>query len=363
MEIELNEISRMPWPQIREELAEVWKKAKPFVAPKCRACYECDGKNCRRIASERGKTGERNYAKLQQIKIVYDTLYDGGYGDEIDSSSELFGIKLRAPVFSAPFGNVKGFQVNTHFESDYALNKCYVDGLANQGSIAFTPDTVNHPGLNVYEGPLQAVKERGGRGIPTIKAWAADEIIHKIHLAEEAGVPAIAHDIDCVGLGYLSVNGAGLVCPKGPEQIKEIFSVTQKPYILKGILSAKGAEKAVKSGASAIVISNHAGNSLDQALATIEVLEEIKEAVGNDIKILIDGGFSNGEEVFKAIALGADGVLIGRPYLIAAEGGETRGVELYTQKIIWQLQNAMRMSGCRTLKDITKDHVIKTKEF
>ena len=55
--------------------------------------------------------------------------------------------------------------------------------------------------------------------------------------------------------------------------------------------------------------------------------------------------------------------LIGRPYIIAAEGMEAKGVELYTQKIIWELQNAMRMSGCRTLKDITKDHVVITKEF
>lgn len=81
------------------------------------------------------------------------------------------------------------------------------------------------------------------------------------------------------------------------------------------------------------------------------------------MKIFIDGGISSGEEVFKAIAMGADAVLIGRPYLIAAEGGETRGVELYTQKIIWQLQNAMRMSGCRTLKDITRDHIVITKDF
>lgn len=358
-----NEISQMMYGDVMKELAEIWEKARPFVMPKCKACRECTGKNCRRIASERGKSGERNYEKFQQIKILYDTLYEGGDGSEIDSSVELFGHAFRAPVFSAPFGNVKNFQVNTHFDSDYALNKCFVEGMANQGCLAWTPDTVNHPGLNVYEGPLQAVRERGGMGIPTIKAWGKEEIRHKIRLAEEAGAIALGHDIDCIGLGYLSINGKAKVYPKSANQIKDIFSVTKLPYVLKGVMSVQSALKALESGAYGIVISNHAGNTLDQALATIEVLPAIREAVGSRMKIFVDGGISNGEEVFKAIAMGADAVLIGRPYLIAAEGGETRGVELFTQKIIWQLQNAMRMSGCRTLRDITPGHVIRTKEF
>ena len=360
---EKNEISKMLYGDVRAELDKVWQNAKPFIAPRCRACPVCDGSRCKRVASERALTAQRNYAKLQQIKILYDTIYDGGDGSEIDSSVEWFGEEFRAPVCSAPSGNVKNFCVNTHFADDYALNKTLVDGLANQGCLAWTPDTVNHPGLNVYEGPLKAVAERGGRGVPTIKAWAAEEIIHKIKLAEQAGAVAIGHDIDCVGLGYLSVNGGAKVYPKDAAAIKEIFSVTDRPYILKGVMSPRGAVKAADAGAYGIVISNHAGNTTDSSLASIEVLQDIKRAVGDDLKLFIDGGFSNGEDVFKAIALGADGVIIGRPYLIAAEGGETRGVELYTQKIIWQLQNSMRMSGCRTIADITPDHVIITKDF
>lgn len=98
-------------------------------------------------------------------------------------------------------------------------------------------------------------------------------------------------------------------------------------------------------------------------MATVEVLQEIKEAVGDKLKLIIDGGIRHGEDVYKMLALGADACLIGRPYIIVAEGMEARGVELYTQKIIWELQNAMRMSGCRTLKDITRDHIVITKEF
>ena len=87
-------------------------------------------------------------------------------------------------------------------------------------------------------------------------------------------------------------------------------------------------------------------------------MPEIRAAVGDKLKIIVDGGVRHGEDVYKMIALGADAVMVGRPYLIAAEGAEARGVALYSQKLIWELQNAMRMTGCKTLKDITRDHVV-----
>lgn len=356
-------MQRMSYPEVREELETVWEKAKPHMAPKCRCCRECNSINCRRVESERAKTAERNYRKLQQIKIITDTLYDGGDGSEIDSSIELFGKIFRAPISSAPFGNVKNFNPNTRFQSDYFFNKALIDGVSDAGCLGWTGDTIDAPGESVYEGPLRAIAERNGLGIPAIKAWNKEEMQKKIILADKAGCIAIANDIDCVGLPYLSVNGKGKVYPKTPEAINDIFSITKTPYILKGIMSAKGAEKALESGASGIVVSNHAGNVLDQALATIEVLAEIKRVVGNEMIIFVDGGVRHGEDVFKMLALGADAVMIGRTYIIAAEGGEARGVELYTQKICWELQNAMRMTGCRTLKDITKDKIFITREF
>ena len=75
----MNEISKMMYNDIRKELEVVWQNARPYVGPKCRACRECNGINCRRIGAERSTTGARNYEKFQQIKIVYDTLYDLHY--------------------------------------------------------------------------------------------------------------------------------------------------------------------------------------------------------------------------------------------------------------------------------------------
>ncbi len=379
-----DKVTQMMYMQLRSEWNRILDEARPRVAPRCKACRECDSlrPKCGFVSSERGKSGERNYQKLQQIRIACDTLYEGGNGDEIDVSCDFFDYTMSAPVFNAPIAWVKNAFPDSHFKrtgiecvdgratdsDDYAYTKAIIEGCLSVGSLGWVADSKQHPLVHFFEDGLQAIRENGGLGIPTIKSWTEDMMTEKIRKADEAGAIAIATDIDCVGLGDMSINGGydslpGIVTPKSARQLREVFSVTNKPYILKGIMTPQGAVKACEAGASAIVISNHAGNSLDQSLATIEVLEEIKKAVGNDIKIYIDGGFRHGEDVFKAIALGADGVLIGRPVMVAAEGAESYGVAICLQKIIWELKNVMRMTGCRTLKDITKDKIFLTKEF
>lgn len=352
-------ILSMDYPAVLEELKAVWKDAKPYMASHCRACKVCNSINCDLVSSERSGSAERNYKQLQKVRLIYDTLYDGGDGTEIDASIELYGRTFYAPIMCAPFGNVHGFNPTTHFENDYLFNKALLDGCMQAGIFSWTPDTL---GALAYTDPLRALKEAGGEGIPAIKSWAKEEIQWKIRLAEEAGCMAIGHDVDCVGLPYLSINGHGKTYTKSAAQIKDIFSIAKAPYILKGIMTVRGALKAMEAGASGIVISNHAGNTMDQSLSTVEVLPDIKAAVGDRMKIFIDGGVRHGEDVFKMIALGADAVMVGRTYLIAAEGREAAGVALYSQKLIWELKNAMRMTGCRTLKDITRDHVVVTND-
>ena len=129
------------------------------------------------------------------------------------------------------------------------------------------------------------------------------------------------------------------------------------PLIVKGVLTVEGARKCVEAGADAIVVSNHGGRVLDDALSTIEVLPEIAAAVKGQITILVDGGFRTGLDVFKALALGADGVLIGRPLALAAVGGGKEGVRLTLDKIRSELRETMIMSGCSTIAEITRSHV------
>lgn len=380
----MKKVSEMMYMELRREWERILDEARPRVAPRCRACKECDSvrPKCGFVSSERGKSGIRNYKKLQEIHLACDTLYDGGDGDEIDASCNFFGTGMSAPVFNAPIAWVSNAFPDSHFKlhgvgrvdgratdsDDYAYTKALVEGCAAVGSMGWIADSKHHKLVHFYEDGLRAIREQGGRGVATVKLWNDGTMEQKIRQAHDAGVAAIATDIDCVGLGDMSINAGydslpGLVSPKSARQLKEAFSVTDKPYILKGIMTPKGAVKACEAGASGIVISNHAGNSLDQSLATIEVLEEIRRAVGNKIKIYIDGGFRHGEDVFKALAMGADGVLIGRPVMIAAEGADAYGVSICLQKVIWELKNAMRMTGCKSLKDITRDKIYLAKEF
>lgn len=352
-------ISKLHYATVRAELKEVWEKAKPYMTGFCRACKVCNSLNCPVIPTERAATAERNYRKLQQVKIAYETIYEGGDGTEIDTSISLFGHRFHAPIMSAPFGLVNCFNPKTHFKDDYDFTMALLKGTSRLGVFACTPDSFKP---EAFTDPLRAIEDSGLPGIPTIKAWEPEKIQRYIRMADKVGCMAIAHDIDCIGLPNKSINGGSKTYPKSAAQLKEIFSITKTPFILKGVLSVRSAMAALESGASGIVVSNHAGNTLDQALSTVEVLPAIKAAVGDRMAIIVDGGVRHGEDVFKMLALGADAVMLGRPYIIAAEGGEERGVALYTQKIIWELMNAMRMSGCRTLKDITRDHVIITND-
>ena len=122
-------------------------------------------------------------------------------------------------------------------------------------------------------------------------------------------------------------------------------------------MTAKGALKALEGGAAGIVVSNHGGRVQDQCPATAEVLEEIVEAVDGRMKIFVDGGLRSGVDVFKALALGADGVLICRPFVTALYGGGAEGVKTYINKLGAELEDTMLMCGAFTLDEITRDMV------
>ena len=116
--------------------------------------------------------------------------------------------------------------------------------------------------------------------------------------------------------------------------------------------------KAKEAGAAAIVVSNHGGRVLDQCPATAEVLPEIAAALkGTGVKVLVDGGIRTGSDVFKALALGADAVLIARPFVTAVYGAGADGVAAYTAQLGNELADTMRLCGAPTLDAITRDMV------
>ena len=118
-------------------------------------------------------------------------------------------------------------------------------------------------------------------------------------------------------------------------------------------MTADEAELAVQAGVDAIVVSNHGGRVLDQTPGVADVLPEIAQAVKGKVTILADGGVRNGVDVLKMLALGADAVLIGRPFVTASFGGQREGVTAYIESLKSELKSAMVLTGCKTVKDVS----------
>jgi L-lactate dehydrogenase (cytochrome) len=131
--------------------------------------------------------------------------------------------------------------------------------------------------------------------------------------------------------------------------------------IVKGILDVEDAREAVKAGADAIVVSNHGGRQLDGAASSISILPRIADAVGPETEILFDGGIRSGQDVFRALALGARGCLLGRAYLYgvcaAGEEGVTKALEIIAK----ELDVTMALAGLRTIADIGKTSLVDLK--
>ena len=175
--------------------------------------------------------------------------------------------------------------------------------------------------------------------------------------AVAAGAMAVAMDVDAAGLVNVKLRGES-VYPKSVADLRVLVEAAGKtPFIVKGVMSAKGALKALEAGCYGIVVSNHGGRVLDHAQSTVEVLPEIAQAVNGRMKIFVDGGVRSGVDVFKMLALGADAVLIGRPVTMSAFGGGAEGVEIYLKKIQSELAGTMLMTGAATLAEIGRDMV------
>lgn len=334
---------------------EVLKSARGNMGPYCTVCPVCNGAACKNQMPGPGAKGVgdnavRNYQKWQEIRVNMDTIHEN---KPIDTSVELFGRTFKYPFFAGPVG-----AMTLHYGEKYddlAYNNLLVDACAKGGIAAFTGDGTNE---KVMEGATAAIKAAGGLGIPTVKPWNLETIREKMELVKASGSFAVAMDIDGAGLPFLK----NLTPPAGSkteDELREVAEMAGVPFIIKGIMTRRAALKAKDAGAAAIVVSNHGGRVLDQCPATAEVLEDIVEAVGGRMKILVDGGLRSGVDVFKALAMGADGVLLGRPFVTAVYGGAAEGVQCYIDKIGGELEDTMRMCGANTISDITRDMIFR----
>ena len=332
---------------------EILANARTCSGPHCKACPVCNGLACKNTVPGPGAKGIgtgaiRNYQKWQELCVNMDTICEN---KPVDTTARLFGREFVLPVFAAPVGAMQLHYGDKYNDLEY--NDILVSACAQAGIAAFTGDGTNPA---VVEAAAKALKKSGGLGVPTIKPWNIETIREKMDLVKAAAPFAIAMDIDAAGLPFLK----NLTPPAGSktvEELKEIVKIAGKPFILKGIMTVSGAKKALEAGASGIVVSNHGGRVLDQCPATAEVLPAIVDAVGGKMTVLVDGGIRSGMDVFKALALGADGVLIARPFVTMVYGGGADGVQVYVEKLRAELADAMAMCGAHSLSDINRSMI------
>ncbi|MBL4627680.1 MAG: alpha-hydroxy-acid oxidizing protein [Roseicyclus sp.] len=147
------------------------------------------------------------------------------------------------------------------------------------------------------------------------------------------------------------------------ERIKQFRSWWDGPVILKGILDADDAKEAANVGADAIVVSNHGGRQLDGALSSIRMLPQIIDAVGDKIEVHLDSGIRSGQDVLKALAMGAKGTMIGRAYVYGLGAMGQAGVTQALEVIHKELELSMALCGERNVADLSRDNLLIPKGF
>lgn len=332
-------------------MKEIRKNARDLMTGYCRVCPVCNGKACAGEVPGMGGlgTGSAFMANVQALagytfnmRLVHDIT-------EPDTSTSLLGLDLAMPVLAAPIGGVSFNMGGKRTEEEYVA--AVIDGCKQSGIIGCTGDGV--PPF-IHEAGFAAISAAGGHGIPFIKPWEDAELYEKLAKAKDSGASIIGMDIDAAGLITLRKMGRP-VSPKPVETLREIIAKAGVKFIVKGIMTVEDAKLALEAGADAIVVSNHGGRVLDHTPGTAAVLPGIAKEMKGKLGLIVDGGIRTGADVLKMLALGADAVMVGRPFSIAAVGGLTEGVMAYTQALRTELMQAMVMTGTRNVAELPED--------
>jgi isopentenyl diphosphate isomerase/L-lactate dehydrogenase-like FMN-dependent dehydrogenase len=329
-------------------MADFRETARERMKGFCRVCPVCDGRACAGEVPGMGGLGtgssfKANVDALARLTFNLRTIHAAA---EPDTRAELLGMSLAMPVLAAPIGGVSFNMGGKVTEEEYI--SAVLAGCKAEGLVGCSGDGV--PAF-ISEAGFAAVKALDGWGIPFVKPWEDAELYAKLAKAKDTGAAAVGMDIDAAGLITLKKMGRP-VGPKTPDKLREIIAKAGMKFILKGIMTPAEAHLAVEVGADAIVVSNHGGRVLDSTPGTAEVLPAVAEAAQGRIPVLVDGGVRTGGDVLKMLALGADAVLVGRPFAIAAVGGLEEGVRACAQKLRGELEAAMVLTGTPSLAEI-----------
>ncbi len=352
-----------------QNLQEIKSKALTILDDNARNYY-CSGA-CDEV------TLSANQMAYQNIELLFRVMVDVS---RIDTSVDILGTRLSMPVLIAP----TAFHGLAHQDKELATARA-----AKKRGCLFINSTLSNT----------AVEDIG----PIAPFWFQlyvyrDRVLTKelIERAEAAGATAVVLTVDAPVLGlretdsrksfvlpshltcanlesynfteiYQADDGSGLANHVGKlhdasltwKDIEWMRSISKLPIIVKGVVHPEDARIATESGASGIVVSNHGGRQLDTSISTIEALQRISQTFDSKHLLLVDGGIRRGTDIVKALAAGADAVLIGRPVLWGLTVGGQSGVEKVLETLRKEFENAMALCGVTSIDKISKDLLVK----
>ena len=283
--------------------------------------------------SEIGNSNRITRAYLDRLLI--ETRYMDS--ETPDLTFRLFGETFPSPIMTAALSHLDHFMFPGAAEA-------FAQGAREAGAVCWY-------GMAPEE-EMDALAATGARLIEIIKPYTDREVIfRKIAHAEEKGFLAVGVDIDhAFGEGGAKdvVSGEEMT-PLRTAELEEICRTSRLPVIVKGVLSLKDAEKSVGAGADALVLSHH-NNRIEYAVPPAAVLPEIAAAVRGQALLFADCEVHTGMDAFKLLALGADGVCIGRPLMTAIRENGAAGVRDYLLRANRELGKAMAFTGCTSLR-------------
>ncbi|MBW5252601.1 alpha-hydroxy-acid oxidizing protein [Streptomyces sp. P01-B04] len=315
-----------------------------------------------------------NRTALDRVRLVPRALRDVS---ACSTASTLLGREVSMPVATAPIG----YHQLVHPEGELAAARA-----AKDAGVPFTVGTLS-------SFPLEQVAEVGATTWFQLY-WLRDRALsyELVRRAEDAGCSALVLTVDVPWMGrrlrdvrngfslppevraanftvdpaseaHRAVPGASALASHtstafAPSlswaDVQELRSRTKLPLIVKGILDPEDAVRAAECGADAVVVSNHGGRQLDGAIPAVDALEAVCAAIDGRVEVLVDSGFRSGVDVLKALALGASGVLVGRPLLWGLAAGGEAGAREVLGLLAEELRDALGLAGCANVSEASR---------
>ena len=290
--------------------------------------------------------------------------YEGemAVGQAAESFNTFFGISSLSTVSASEISKLKGPKIfQLYYHKDKELTKNMIDECKEKkfDALALTVDTITggNRERDLKTGFTSPPKFtlKSILSYATSPSWTLNYLVRK-----KFDLPFLS---DYVGEGtkfavsvsdYFSTMLDQSMSWKNAEEIRKYWN---GPFCLKGIMSVEDAKKAVKIGASAIMISNHGGRQLDGSRSPFDQLKEILDAVGGKIEVICDGGIRRGTHILKALSLGANACSGGRLYLYALAAAGKEGVEKTLENLQNELIRNMKLLGCKKISELNRDNV------